>query len=86
MRPGSEYVLLHGVDNLLIVAEEDSWPRARVQPEDVSIFLLVGVQHLHWLAPQYVHVANQWEANGLSLFDEFMGQILLMHPVHLPRP
>ena len=73
VRPGSKYVLLHGIYNLLIVAEEDSWPRARVQPEDVTIFLLVGVQHLHWLAPQDIHVANQWEANVISLFEEFMG-------------
>ena len=63
VRPGSKYVLLHGIDNLLIVAEEDSWPWARVQPEDVTVFLFVGMQHLHRLAPQDIHVANQWEAN-----------------------
>ena len=84
--PGSKNVLLHGVDNLLIVAEEDSRPRARVQPKDVTVFLLVGVKDLHWLAPQDIHVANQWKATVMSLFEEFMGRILLKHPVHLPGP
>ena len=69
VRPGSEYVLLHGIDNLLIVAEEDSWPRARVQPEDVTVFLLVGMQHLHRLAPQDIHVANQWQAMELGFLE-----------------
>ena len=70
MRPGSKYVLLHGIYNLLIVAEEDSWQRARVQTKDVTVFLLVGVQHFHWLAPQDVHVANQWETRIKNLFED----------------
>ena len=61
VRPGGENVLLHGVGDLLVVAEEHGWPRARVQPEDVAVLLLVVVQDLHRAAAEDVHVADEWE-------------------------
>ena len=72
VRPRGEDVLLHRVDDLLVVAEEHGGPRAGVQPENVAILLLVIVQDLHRLAAKDVHVADQREAGSINLSKKFL--------------
>ena len=67
VRSRGENVLLHRVGDLLVVAEEHGRPRAGVQPEYVAVLLLVIVQDLHRVAAEDVHVADQGEAERMSL-------------------
>ena len=62
MRPGREDLLLHGVGDLVVVAEPDGRPRSGIQPEDVAEPLLLRVQALDRRRAEAVHVADQWQA------------------------
>ena len=84
VRPRGEYVLLHCVSYLFVVAEEHGWPGARVEAEYVAVLLLVIVQDLHWGAAEDVHVANEWEAmEGILFIIKKDLQIFYKVPSHI---
>ena len=62
MRPGREDLLLHGVGDLVIVADPDGRPWAGVEPEDVAEPLLLRVQALDRRRAEAVHVTDQRQA------------------------
>ena len=62
MRPGREDLLLHGVGDLVVVAEPDGRPRSGVKPEDVAEPLPLRVQTLDRRRAEAVHVADQGQA------------------------
>ena len=71
MRPGREDLLLHGVGDLVVVAEPDGRPRSGVEPEDVAEPLLLRVQTLDRRLAEAVHVTNQWQAWKSNVAREY---------------
>ena len=62
MRPGRKDVSLHGLGDLVIVAQPDRRPRPRVEPEDVAEPPVQRVQTLDRRRAEAVHVADQRQA------------------------
>ena len=68
MWPGRKDLLLHGVSDLVVVAEPDGRPRSGVQPEDVTKLLLLRMQALNWCCAKAVHVTYQRQAAKITKY------------------
>ena len=62
MRPGRKDLFLHGLCDLVVVAQPDRRPRPRVQTEDVAEPPVQRVQALDRRRAEAVHVADQRQA------------------------
>ena len=67
MGPSRKDLLLHGVRDLVVVAQPHRRPRARVQPEHVAKLLVLRTQTLDRCHAEAVHVADQRQAGEIYI-------------------